>query len=97
MIKPSECLTVQDKEKLKHLEIAVDHYLRHNYDGHKRLLLSNVIQLAEGKIRNALFEMYRANGWDVWFESHEFGGASGPYFIEQGKREIERGVQRGDR
>lgn len=99
MIKPNECLSVADKKTLDELEIKVDDYLRNEYDGSRPLDLSYVVNLSEGKIRSELCKRYRDAGWEVFFKPCSMGGmtASGPYFIEQGKREIERGVQQGDR
>jgi hypothetical protein len=82
MIKPSDCLSVKDKATLNELEIKVDNYLRNTYDGSRRLNLSHVINIREGKIRNEICKRYRDVGWFVTFEPCNQGGQhpSGPYF-----------------
>ena len=87
MIKPNECLTVQDKQILKDLEEKIDNYLRYNYMDGERLYLGGIINLPEGKIRTSIIEKYRNGGWDVWFVPSTVDGLpEGPYFIEKGKR-----------
>jgi hypothetical protein len=99
MIKPSDCLSVQDQATLKELEAKVDDYLRNKYDGSRELCLSHIVNLSEGKLRREICKRYRDAGWYVYFKPCSMGGmaANGPFFHTEDRVEIARGVQQGDR
>lgn len=91
MIKPKDCLTELDKTQLATLENKVDDYLRTRYTGEKRLYLGGVIMLSEGKLRTAIIERYKANGWSVWFVPSSVDGMpEGPYFADATREDLKK-------
>ena len=82
MITPKQIPNVVQREDMKKAEIALDKYLFDRYKGEKLYvgIASDWGKLASD-FRFKLFDMYRAAGWDVSFDSDTVDGLpAGPYF-----------------
>ena len=84
MIKPSQVPNEKQRELMQKAEQALDKHLYDKYKGEKLYIgITKELSNLQSEHRFKLFDMYRAAGWVVSFDTDTVDGLpSGPYFDE---------------
>jgi len=84
MIKPKQIPDEKQRDLMKKAEQALDKHLYDKYKGVKLYVgITSELAALQSEHRFVLFDMYRAAGWDVSFDTDTVDGLpSGPYFDE---------------
>lgn len=85
MIRPNQIPTEAQRALLAEAEKALDDHLLAHYK-HEPLYVGTLTKPSmQIELWRLLWDRYRANGWDVYFDTETVdGGPSGPYFRAAG-------------